>query len=219
LDSLQTPTRAIMNTLLRQSINPLRSSRPLRQFATALPRRREAYVPTINNIIPPSNTIQISALVPAGFHLSNDVVIPGAAILLSGRAYLWNVELPTKEDDGGVRAWAGWGPDAFRVFEAVAPRPGTSDLDLGSPYKVIQGGTGPTLNRFAHSIYPCRAAHPWDRSDRPSASTFPHVVYELAWYPARRHEFGQSPSLARLHATDHQLLTAAPFPSCSILGR
>lgn len=115
-----------MNTLLRQTAHSLRPLRSIRQIATTLPRLREAYQPTISSIIPPSNAIQVSAIVPSGLHLSNDVVVPGAAILLGGRAYLWNVDLPSEHDEGGVRSWAGWDIDRFRMFEIIAPRPGPS---------------------------------------------------------------------------------------------
>lgn len=107
--------------------------------------------------IPPN--VYVSSVSPAGVELGEPgVVVPGAAILLAGKAFLWNVALP-KEGDS---EWRGFGEEVFRVFEVVGPRPGehqeeemvvtsTSSRELTFRFlrltvaEMLILGTGPTV--------------------------------------------------------------------------
>lgn len=69
--------------------------------------------------------LAVSKLTPKGFHLSDNLVVPGGLIFLGGRALLWDVDPPTGNSGGGIEGmWEGWTKERFRVFEATVPRPG-----------------------------------------------------------------------------------------------
>lgn len=57
----------------------------------------------------------------------SELVVPGSAILLGGKTFLWDVRPPAKGDE---LSWKGWHEDAFKVFEVVGPRPGAFQLAL-----------------------------------------------------------------------------------------
>lgn len=60
-----------------------------------------------------------------GFHLSDNLVVPGGLILLGGRPLLWDVDPPKDDPKAGLEGmWTGWGKERFSVFELVIPRPG-----------------------------------------------------------------------------------------------
>ncbi|WVQ79360.1 hypothetical protein IAT38_001457 [Cryptococcus sp. DSM 104549] len=113
------------------SLRPL-LRRPL--IPSTLPARPTPLPPTrrhFENIIAPSESgspaLTISKLTPRGFIFSDDLRIPGGAILHSGRALLWDVDPPEEAKavgKGGLeRVWEGWGVERFGVFELVVPRP------------------------------------------------------------------------------------------------
>ena len=69
-------------------------------------------------------SLSVAKLTPRGFHLTDDLVIPGGLVLLGGRAFIWDVDPPILPEGGTlVDAWKGWGPERFTVFASVVPRP------------------------------------------------------------------------------------------------
>lgn len=73
----------------------------------------------------PRPLLSVAKLTARGFHLNDDLVIPGGVVFLDGRAFLWDVDPPTGDGSlGQAKTWQGWTKDRFRVFEAVVPRPG-----------------------------------------------------------------------------------------------
>ncbi len=69
----------------------------------------------------------VTKLNDKGFHLSDNLVVPGGLIILSGRPLLWDVDPPGDDTKKGLEGmWMGWGKERFRVFEMVVPRPGES---------------------------------------------------------------------------------------------
>jgi hypothetical protein len=71
-------------------------------------------------------SLTIAKLTPKGFHLSDDLVVPGGLVLAGYQALLWDVDPPKGDGSAGIdAAWKGWTKDRFQVFESVVPRPGT----------------------------------------------------------------------------------------------
>jgi NADH dehydrogenase [ubiquinone] 1 alpha subcomplex assembly factor 3 len=71
-------------------------------------------------------SLTIAKLTPKGFHLSDDLVVPGGLVLAGYQALLWDVDPPKGDGSAGIdAAWAGWTKERFQVFESVVPRPGT----------------------------------------------------------------------------------------------
>lgn len=78
--------------------------------------------------------LAVSKLTPKGFHLSDNLVVPGGLIFLGGRALLWDVDPPSGNSGGGIEGmWMGWTKERFRVFEATVPRPGQNPLRHSPP--------------------------------------------------------------------------------------
>ncbi|WVR08166.1 hypothetical protein IAU60_005212 [Kwoniella sp. DSM 27419] len=78
--------------------------------------------------------LAINKLTARGFVLSDDLVIPGGAIIHSGRAILWDVDPPVLDVAGGLEGmWKGWTEERFRAFEVLVPRP-----------EILLFGTGPS---------------------------------------------------------------------------
>jgi len=70
-------------------------------------------------------SLTIAKLTPKGFHLSDDLVVPGGLVLAGYQALLWNVDPPKGDGTNGMEAaWQGWTKERFQVFESVVPRPG-----------------------------------------------------------------------------------------------
>ncbi|KAK8849553.1 hypothetical protein IAR55_004888 [Kwoniella newhampshirensis] len=128
--------------LLLRSLPPLRST-TLRSLSLPVrkPRRHDSSSSqsrSFQNMLAPdpasdqATNLAINKLTPRGFVMSDDLVIPGGAIIHSGRALLWDVDPPlsappTNVTPGGKvgleAMWEGWGIDRFRVFEVLTPRP------------------------------------------------------------------------------------------------
>lgn len=69
-------------------------------------------------------SLSIAKLTPRGFHLTDDLVIPGGLVLVGGRALMWDVDPPILPPGGTLPdAWKGWTADRFAVFATVVPRP------------------------------------------------------------------------------------------------
>ncbi|KAL7424428.1 hypothetical protein Q5752_000111 [Cryptotrichosporon argae] len=67
--------------------------------------------------------LAVNKLTPAGFHLSDGLVVPGGLVFVDGRVLLWDVDPPADASGGIEQAWAGWTAERFKVFERVVPRP------------------------------------------------------------------------------------------------
>lgn len=83
---------------------------------------------SLQNIFETSDrpSLTIAKLTPKGFHLSDDLVVPGGLVLAGYQALLWDVDPPKGDGAGGIgEAWKGWTKERFQVFESVVPRPGT----------------------------------------------------------------------------------------------
>ncbi|OWZ66711.1 hypothetical protein AYX14_02301 [Cryptococcus neoformans] len=74
-----------------------------------------------------SPTLIISKLTPRGFILSDNLIIPGGAILHSGKVLLWDVDPPKQlqagEKGGLEKVWEGWEKERFGALEMLVPRP------------------------------------------------------------------------------------------------
>lgn len=90
----------------------------------------------LQNILAPTDpdanspTLIISKLTPRGFILSDNLIIPGGAILHSGKVLLWDVDPPRQpqagEKGGLEKVWDGWEKERFGALEMLVPRPGQS---------------------------------------------------------------------------------------------
>jgi NADH dehydrogenase [ubiquinone] 1 alpha subcomplex assembly factor 3 len=106
-----------MRTSLNRLVTPLTS----RGLHTTRP------VQSLTNIFDTADrpSLTIAKLTPKGFHLSDDLVVPGGLVLAGYQALLWNVDPPVGDGTGGLEAaWKGWTKERFQVFESVVPRPG-----------------------------------------------------------------------------------------------
>jgi NADH dehydrogenase [ubiquinone] 1 alpha subcomplex assembly factor 3 len=128
-----TPALLALPSRLRPAARRLALNRPFHPTPTALSG--------LTNIFetPDLPSLSIAKLTPRGFHLTDDLVIPGGLILLGGRALMWDVDPPMLPPGGTlVDAWKGWTPERFAVFASVVPRPeilllGTGDSVLPAP--------------------------------------------------------------------------------------
>lgn len=69
-------------------------------------------------------SLSVSKLTTRGFHLTDDLVIPGGLVLIGGRALMWDVDPPILPPGGTLKdAWKGWTAERFAVFATVVPRP------------------------------------------------------------------------------------------------
>lgn len=74
---------------------------------------------------PENPPLSISKLDSKGYLLSDGLLIPGGCVFAEGRAFLWNVDPPVGDGTKGLdKAWEGWSPERFKVFETLVPRPG-----------------------------------------------------------------------------------------------
>lgn len=93
-----------------------------RAFSSSHPARSG-----LTNLFDTSESPQLSVhkLTPKGFILSDGLVIPGGCVFADGRVFLWDVDPPVGDGSQGIdKAWAGWAPERFAVFERLVPRPG-----------------------------------------------------------------------------------------------
>lgn len=136
--------------MLRTSLTRL--ARPLvpRGLHTTRP------VQSLQNIFDTADrpSLTITKLTPKGFHLSDDLVVPGGLVLAGYQALLWNVDPPKGDGTGGMEAaWQGWTKERFQVFESVVPRPGERASITGSTWtglgaddtEILLFGTGQTV--------------------------------------------------------------------------
>ena len=107
---------------------------PQRNNANPIPYRAQLHtsVPRLSglqNIFeqPERPALSIVKLTDRGFHLSDQLVVPGGLIILDHRAFLWDVDPPSPPTPGG---WATWTKERFAMFESVSPRPGKCSGDL-----------------------------------------------------------------------------------------
>jgi NADH dehydrogenase [ubiquinone] 1 alpha subcomplex assembly factor 3 len=110
-------------TMLRTSVARLAQPLSARGLHTTRPLQ------SLQNIFETSDrpSLTIAKLTPKGFHLSDDLVVPGGLVLAGYQALLWNVDPPKGDGSGGMEeAWKGWTKERFQVFESVVPRPGQS---------------------------------------------------------------------------------------------
>lgn len=69
-------------------------------------------------------SLSVTKLTARGFHLTDDLVVPGGLVLVGGRALIWDVDPPSLPAGGTiVDAWKGWTKERFEVFSSVVPRP------------------------------------------------------------------------------------------------
>jgi len=111
--------------MLRTSVTRLAQPLSTRGLHTTRP------VQSLQNIFDTADrpSLTIAKLTPKGFHLSDDLVVPGGLVLAGYQALLWNVDPPKGDGTGGMEeAWKGWTKERFQVFESVVPRPGQCTL-------------------------------------------------------------------------------------------
>ena len=71
----------------------------------------------------------VTKLNDKGFHLSDNLVVPGGLIILGGRPLLWDVDPPGDDIRKGLEGmWQGWTEERFSVLEMVVPRPGELNI-------------------------------------------------------------------------------------------
>ena len=107
--------------MLRTSITRIAQPLSIRGLHNTRP------VQSLQNIFDTADrpSLTIAKLTPKGFHLSDDLVVPGGLVLAGYQALLWNVDPPKGDGTGGMEeAWKGWTKERFQVFESVVPRPG-----------------------------------------------------------------------------------------------
>lgn len=69
--------------------------------------------------------LTITKFTSRGFHLSDNLVVPGGLLLVDGTPLLWDVDPPKLVKGGNLEdAWKGWEGERFKVLEMVVPRPG-----------------------------------------------------------------------------------------------
>jgi len=89
--------------------------------------------------------IQVDKLTPRGFHLTDDLLVPGGLLLIDGKPFMWDVNPPNLKAATLPEFWKDLSPDAFRIFEVVLPRPGEFQFSLKS------GAMGEKLEGMAMS--------------------------------------------------------------------
>jgi hypothetical protein len=77
--------------------------------------------------------LSISKLTARGFHLTDDLLVPGGLIIVDGKPFLWDVNPPNLKAPTLPEFWKDLDADAFRIFEVVLPRPGTCRILPGNP--------------------------------------------------------------------------------------
>lgn len=165
----------MLRTLLAQSSRSALQSRSLHTTRPAL---------SLQNIFetPDRPSLTISKLTPRGYHLSDDLVVPGGLVLAGYQALLWDVDPPKGDGSGGLAAaWQGWTKERFQVFETVVPRPGMLDLATSGP-TVCMGIEADNISRdlaFRHG------------TDGPPGTQGDQRLHQQSGYPARRHGLGQ----------------------------
>ena len=113
-------------------------------------------LPSISNILEDEDNghLHIMKLTNRGFHLSDDLVVPGGLVLLENKPFLWDVDPPIVKPGHGLEAaWMGWDIERFKVFEVVLPRPGkcAKVLLVGIPFSsIIIVVIGGVLNMRVH---------------------------------------------------------------------
>lgn len=126
---------------------PLRSvCRPVNSVRTFSSTR--PCTSALNNILASEDDpvkLQVDRLTPRGFHLSDDLLVPGGLLLIDGQPFLWDVNPPNLKASTLPGFWAGWTPEAFKVFEVVLPRPGELSWSSDSRWKE---GCGRDLARY-----------------------------------------------------------------------
>lgn len=83
---------------------------------------------------PAQTRLQVEKLNDQGFVLADGLIIPGGAIFIDDRAFLWDVDPVQVDPLSGRGKWEGWSREQFRIFEAVLPRP-----------EILLLGTGKTV--------------------------------------------------------------------------
>lgn len=115
---LRRPLRALLSTRQLYVTRQIHSTPRL-----ALQNIFETHSPDDPNS--PRPLLSVAKLTARGFHLNDDLLIPGGVVFLDGRAFLWDVDPPRGDGSlGPAETWKGWKKDRFKVFEAVVPRPG-----------------------------------------------------------------------------------------------
>jgi NADH dehydrogenase [ubiquinone] 1 alpha subcomplex assembly factor 3 len=132
--------------MLQTSITRLAQPLTARTLHTTRP------VLSLQNIFETSDrpSLTIAKLTPKGFHLSDDLVVPGGLVLAGYQALLWNVDPPKGDGSGGMEeAWKGWTKERFQVFESVVPRPGqllaSHRRSSADDVEILLFGTGQTV--------------------------------------------------------------------------
>jgi NADH dehydrogenase [ubiquinone] 1 alpha subcomplex assembly factor 3 len=89
----------------------------------------------MNNIIAPPDPSErqpliITKFTTRGYHLSDNLVVPGGLVLVNGTPFLWDVDAPKLIKGGTVEdAWKGWEGERFKILELTSPRPGQSTFE------------------------------------------------------------------------------------------
>ena len=115
--------RLTRSTPLSQSSTRCSPSLAARSFSTT-PARRSAGLTNILASEDDPERLSISKQTVRGFHLTDDLLVPGGLVLLEGTPFLWNVDPPNIKAKTLPEFWKGWDTGAFKVFEIVVPRPG-----------------------------------------------------------------------------------------------
>jgi NADH dehydrogenase [ubiquinone] 1 alpha subcomplex assembly factor 3 len=73
------------------------------------------------------------------------LIIPGGAVFLDNRCFLWDVDPVLVDQKTGRGIWEGWGVERFKIFEVVVPRPGENKAKKSFPphcdlFQTTKGG-------------------------------------------------------------------------------
>ena len=130
--ALRTAARCSQTSRLRaHSSIAATTDAPARAFSSTCLRRS-----ALNNILASEDDpvkLQVDRLTPRGFHLTDDLLVPGGLLLIDGQPFLWDVNPPNLKAANLIEFWRGWSPEAFKVFEVVLPRPGMWSPLFNSP--------------------------------------------------------------------------------------
>ncbi|KZT66037.1 DUF498-domain-containing protein [Daedalea quercina L-15889] len=119
---------------LRQDIRPYP-----RQLHYSSVRRNEAG--GFSNILAggPTPAVQVKTITNEGIELADGLILPGAAIFLDGKVFLWDV--PEKQ-------WEGWDKKHLEIFDVVVPKPELLIFGTGKKVAFVP----PMLRQYLSSL-------------------------------------------------------------------
>ncbi|RPD66840.1 DUF498-domain-containing protein [Lentinus tigrinus ALCF2SS1-7] len=130
--------RPAARAALRQTVRP--SLLCARSFHASRAKRFPQNDGGLSNILSGGDapSVQVKTITPNGIQLADGLVLPSACIFLDGKVFLWNV--PEK-------AWDGWKPEHFEIFETVVPKPEILLLGTGERVEMVPSTLRQYLNK------------------------------------------------------------------------